>query len=468
MRRGRDKGRVREWRPGYRDVLRNPAVEVVLFSHVLSKAGSQILGYGSMVHLARIGGSQIEISLLSASGSLAALAFGVRGGAVADSLPKRVALGLSYSAQAALCFVVPRYLGTGVGALLLLIFAVSILTQITSPALKVAVAVVATAAELANVAVLLGFAGGIGTAIGAAVLAPVLIKQWGITIAMYAAGALFLFASIRAVRIPEDPKRAARAEAERPRIGGFREAGAWMLAHQAVSSMILVGAAVTVLSRIFDSLQPIYVRSVLGADPANAIYIFAPGAIGALIGQLASPILIRWPGERWLAVIALAVFSGAMVLFGLITVVADTLARFSPLRVLSLLDIHLSDQILAAGMIAILVEFAQAGAATSVQTYVNRRVPLDVQGTTFGVQSFLTNGMGFAGTLLVGALATVFGTRAIFLLVPPMLAAALIWVIRTAYRRRDEPVPTRREALAALWSEPPDPDASDASAGPVR
>src|SRR5690242_9005519 len=97
MRGGRDKARAREWRPGYRDVLRNPAVEVVLFSHVLSKAGSQILSYGSMVHLARIGGSQIEISLLSASGSLAALAFGVRGGAVADSMPKRVALGLSYS-----------------------------------------------------------------------------------------------------------------------------------------------------------------------------------------------------------------------------------------------------------------------------------------------------------------------------------------------------------------------------------
>ena len=113
-----------------------------------------------------------------------------------------------------------------------------------------------------------------------------LIKQWGISIATYAAGVLFLVASIRAVRIPEDRRRAAKTEAERPRIGGFREAGAWMLAHQAVSTMILVGAAVTVLSRIFDSLQPIYVRTVLGADPANAIYIFAPGAIGALVGQL--------------------------------------------------------------------------------------------------------------------------------------------------------------------------------------
>src|SRR6476469_2206336 len=175
MRRGRDKPQGRQPPPGYLALLRRPAVEVVLFSQILSRAGSQILSYGSMVHLAGIGGSQIEISLLSASGALAALVSGVRGGAVADALRKRVALGLSCAAPAALCFGSPRSLGAGIGALFLLIFAVSILPQITSPALKVAVALVATAAELATVTVLLGFAGGIGTAIGSAILAPMLI-----------------------------------------------------------------------------------------------------------------------------------------------------------------------------------------------------------------------------------------------------------------------------------------------------
>jgi MFS family permease len=195
---------------------------------------------------------------------------------------------------------------------------------------------------------------------------------------------------------------------------------------------------------------------VLHADPANAIYIFAPGAIGALIGQLTAPLFIRWPGERRLAGIALVIFSAAMILYGLITVVADTIAPWSPLRILSVVGIHLSNLILAAGMIAILVEFAQAGAATSVQTYVNRRVPLGVQGSTFGVQGVLTNGLGFTGTLAVGALATAFGTRAIFILVPPLLTLTLIWLIRASYRRSDEPVPTARQALAELWTEPDD------------
>ena len=109
---------------------------------------------------------------------------------------------------------------------------------------------------------------------------------------------------------------------------------------------------------------------------------------------------------------------------------------------------------MAAGMIAILVEFSSGAATVAVQTYINRRVPISVQGSTFGAQSFLANGLGFAGTLTVGGLATVFGTRAIFLLVPSLLVIGLVVLIRSLYRMADEPIPTPREALATLWDEP--------------
>jgi Na+/melibiose symporter-like transporter len=365
-----------------------------------------------------------------------------------------VALALGFAAQAVICFAIPRFVGTGIAPLFILIFAVSILSQITNPALKVAVAVVASAAELATVTVLLGLASGIGTATGSALLAPVLIKHWDIRTVMYVAGAFFILAAYRVIGTDVD-RRPRRVQTGRiRRLAGFREVGAWMLANRAVSTMILVGAAVTVLSRVFDSLQPIYVRSVIGADPANAIYIFAPGAIGALIGQLLAPIFIRWPGERWLANISLALFGIAMILFGLIDQVASTFAPYSPLHLLSHLGLHPGERVMAAGMIAILVEFGSGAATVAVQTYINRRVPISVQGSTFGAQSFLANGLGFAGTLTVGGLATVFGTRAIFLLVPSLLVIGLVVLIRSLYRMADEPIPSPREALATLWDEP--------------
>jgi MFS family permease len=210
------------------------------------------------------------------------------------------------------------------------------------------------------------------------------------------------------------------------------------------------------------------VRSTLGADPADAIYIFAPGAIGALIGQLLAPLFIRWPGERVLAVISLALFSLAMVMFGLISQIATVLAPYSPLHFLERFGFEPGERVMAAGMIAILVEFGSASASVAVQTYINRRVPIDVQGTTFGAQSFISNGLGFAGTLTVGALATVFGTRIIFLLLPSLLAIGLVLLIRSSYRVSDEPVPTPREALASLWEEPADPALRSSARMPNR
>src|SRR5215207_6821456 len=103
-----------------------------------------------------------------------------------------------------------------------------------------------------------------------------------------------------------------------------------------------------------------------------------------------------------------------MVHYGLIDLVTPLLAPLSPLRPLARVGIELSDPILAAGLIAILVEFGTAGATAAVQTYVNRRVPLTRQGTTFGIQSVVSNGLNVVGTLAAGALATDFGTKIVF------------------------------------------------------
>ena len=479
MRRQRDSGarlaprrRPFGWLIPKRSPLRRPAVQVVLISRLLSSAGSKTLTYGAMVHLARIGGSQLEVSLLSASGAVAALIFGLRGGTFADSFPKRIVLGLCYAAQAALCFIVPTYIGTDIAPLFLLVFAVSILTQITNPAIKVAARLVASAREVSLMTVLLNSVAGIGSAIGTALLAPVLVKVWDIDVVIYAAGVLLGLASIRAFRIPQGkrPSRPSHEEraADRPSLLHFRTTAVWIMTNRAVATMILAGAAVDVLSDVFDSLQPVYVRNVLESDPANSIYIFAPGAIGAVLGTVAGIVLVRWPGERWLTIFSLALFSVAMFLFGLITVVAPVIAPFSPLRLLELFDVYPGELILAAGMIAILVEFGTAGATAAVQTYIQRRVPVAEQGATFGVQTYLGNGLSVAGTLTVGALATIFGTRLIFLATPVLVAAGITMLIRASFRVVDTPAPEPRTALALLWYGDDDDAELDSASGARR
>ena len=81
-------------------------------------------------------------------------------------------------------------------------------------------------------------------------------------------------------------------------------------------------------------------------------------------------------------------------------------------------------------MIAILVEFAQAGAATSVQTYVNRRVPLDVQGNNVRRAGVFDQRHRFRRHARRRCAGDRLRHEGNLPARPPLLAATLIWLIR--------------------------------------
>jgi predicted MFS family arabinose efflux permease len=110
--------------------------------------------------------------------------FGIQGGSLADSLSKRLALVLGYLAQAALCLLVPYLWGTGVGALMLIMFLTGAINQVVTPSIKSATALVATPVQLATVAASISIVGSVASAIGSAFLAPVLIKYTSIDVVL--------------------------------------------------------------------------------------------------------------------------------------------------------------------------------------------------------------------------------------------------------------------------------------------
>src|SRR6478735_8577940 len=101
----------------YRSVLKHDDVRILAVSRAAVKMAGSTLSYGSMVYLAQIGSSQLQISTVSASQYLAAVIFGMQGGMLADALSKRMALLAGFIAQAALCLLIPIFLGTQFGDL---------------------------------------------------------------------------------------------------------------------------------------------------------------------------------------------------------------------------------------------------------------------------------------------------------------------------------------------------------------
>jgi MFS family permease len=428
--------------PSYREVLQHPPVQVLSLSRFVSKMANSTLSYGVMVFLATAGASQFQISLASSAGYLAALLFGLQGGMLADSAPKRRVLYLAFIVQAAACFLLPPLVGTDIGALLVLIFLTSALSQVISPGLKSVVAVVATPEQVATTGALVNVVGSIGSAIGSSFLAPILIKVSGIDAVLYVSGALFLVGALRIRKLPEAEADGAKSLSQnikslewKPRALSLRFNAEWIVAHRPVASMVLVRIFCAALFEGFNSLIPVYVREVLHEDPANSIYIFAPAGIGYLIGAVGGPWLIHWLGERKLAIVSIFLMAIGSLLLGSIGAVDTFFARFSPLRLLEpFIDLDLSDAVLAAGVIAIPTNLGSTASSQAVQVYINKRVPVMQQGGIFGLQSVQQNAFNLVAVLLLGIFATLTGPQYIFILAPFLVATIVLGMVRYSLR----------------------------------
>jgi MFS family permease len=444
-----------------RQVLRDPSVRALVFSRMATAIGLATLAYGAMVYLATVGASQITISLVGATRYLAALLFGIGGGALAEAMSKRTAMVTAYALQAAACFVIPTVWGTSVSSLIVLVFTVAMLGQIATPALKSATALVSTSAMVAVVAATVTVANGIGAAMGSAFLAPILINVATMRVLIYVAGVVLLFGAVRALKLPPEEnaaslRQATRGVSWRETVPTLHRTADWLLANRKVGAMILVGSIVLALFDGLNTLMPVYVRDVLGADPTNTVFILAPGGIGFLVGTALGPWIMDRRGERALGVTALMVLSLGFVLFGLIDLLWPILAPFSPLRLLGLVGIPLSPQVQAAGLISIFTALGSTGAAAAVQTYVNRYVILARQPTTFGMQEVLDNAITLTAVIVFGAVATALGPRVIFVLAPPLLVALVVWLIRVCFRITDQDPPEARAILRVLLDRTPE------------
>lgn len=442
--------------PSFREALKQKNVRILAASRGASKLAMAVVSYGAMVYLAQEGATQFQISLVAASTYAAALMFGIQGGTLSDTLSKRIALVFGYVVQALLCILIPIFWGTDVAQLMLIMFMTSAINQIVTPSIKSATALVTTPAQLATVSASVSVVGSIASAIGSAFLAPVLIKTTGIEGVLLVGGVIYLFGAVRTLRLPAEEAAMKISEAVRtidwrPAALSLKWNAQYIVRERGVATMIMVGAVVVAMFEAFNTLIPVYVRDVLDADPADAVYIFAPAGIGFLIGTFLSPKLIASMGERRLAMIALVCLSVSMMLFGMVEAVAPILAPFSPLRLIGwLFDTEINDKVLAASLIAVPANFGSTAAGASVQVYINRRVPQVRQGATFGLEEVQENALTLVAVILLGSIANVVGAQLVFVFTPIVVLGVVIWMIDYSYRQALGVDLTARESFRML------------------
>ncbi len=432
-------------------IARDLRFQHLLASRFLSDAGQQSLAFGALIAVARDGGSALEVALVGVVALIPPALVGLYGGAVADELPKRVALAGVYAGQALMCFLVPPLLGTGLPVVLVLIFAVNTLGQVSGPTESSVLPLVASEKQLASAAAMIKLASSAGTGIGMALLAPVLVRSSGIEPVFYLAGVLLVLAASRVFDLPvgDKPWKARLAPPE-VRV---RPALIWLVRHPAVATMIIVAVLAGTVNIVLVTLAPRYVVSVLDADAADTAYVFAPAAFGVVVALVTAPSIMMLRGERVAALAGLAIGTAGLFSLGLVGDATSVLDPVNPLRLLELTGINLGERLRTASLLVVPLSFGVALATTSVQTYVNRRAPLRYQGRIFAVESSLRNGSAIVPLLALGAAASRFGADKVLLASPILLLIVGFALVQMSFRFAERAPPSYLEALESFWEE---------------
>jgi MFS family permease len=435
-------------------VARNLRFEQVAVSRFLSDAGQQALAYGALIAVAREGGSTFELALVGVAAILPAALLGMYGGAVADALPKRVALAAIYNLQALLCFLVPLFGGSDLLAIIVLIFAVNTLGQVSGPSEMSVLPYVASKEQLATAASLVNLASSAGTAFGTALLAPILVRAFGVEPVMYVAGVLLILAGTRVFDLSTD-EQPKPIDWRRPNIN-VTETVRWLARQPAVTTMVIVGVVSGTANIVLQTLAPRYVVSALHVDASNAVYVFAPSAVGLIAALAAAPSLMRRWGERLTALGGFATTAVALLLLGLVDDIAPLVDPFNPLRIINLFGAPLSEELRTAALLALPLGFGVSLTTTSVQTYINRRVPLEYQGRAFALQSTTKNAVAIIPLLTLGAAAAAFGVQQVLLVSPFVLLGLAYGLVQLSYWFAGAAPPSRLEVVSSFWE--PDAD----------
>ena len=435
-------------------VVWNVQFQALLASRFLSDVALQALLYSVLIDRARSGGGAVDAALIGVAFLLPGVVLGMYGGAVADALPKRAALAGAYVAMGGLALLIPGLFGTELLPLLAVLFAVRVAYQVSQPSEASTLPLVATESELASATSFLAFVSSAGEVVGKALLAPVVVVLWGVRVVTVVASLLFLLSATRVLDLrlgSSPPPRGAGARparlSARAEVGRYARAGQsllltmhgatremlpWLAGQPAVLWTLLLAAMASTVSVAVGILGPQYTSEVLGVDPENALYVFAPAALGLVVALAVAPLAIRLLGERVSAAAGFASAAAGMAALGAVGAVTERVGGL-------IVDIPgVPDEVEIAALLSIPLGFGLTLAAASAQTYVSKYVPPAIQGRTFALLGVLKDGLAGAALLLLGVVADAVGTARVLTIAPAALVA-LAWAVTWLAGRFGEP-----------------------------
>ncbi|MCC6674702.1 MAG: MFS transporter [Thermomicrobiales bacterium] len=415
--------------PPQPSLFADPTFLAFWISRFLVQVAQGALMYGLLVLVIDTTDASIYNSIFVVCSVVPAIVFGLPAGVAVDALPRRpllVALNLLRFLFILALVVHPPALA-GIFATTLAIWMIH---QFYAPAESSTLASIVPPNRLVNAQALSNLALVTAQGVGIIIIAPILLKLSDPRYLFAICAALFLTAALLVLQIRVGELRGQMAQMSRLPDGiaatllrGLRVAMDDRILFRVTAADVMVGIGLSALVVV----APIYLKRILNTASENTVFVFAPAAVGVLIGIKAAPFLGRYFGLRWVAVYGLALFAICIAAFGFlgdihwllvdtfdlpVDQVAHTL-RIPPLALLVML-------------FSIPAGFASSIVGVASRTITLERTPLQFRGQVIATQSLVQNLGALVPTMLAGIAADQIGVERVAIIIAILIMGGML------------------------------------------
>ncbi len=420
----------------------------LLQSRAVGQIGQNAMLYTLLILVVNETGSSIHSTLLVTAFILPSIILGVPAGGLVDVLPRRALLILGHALRAALVGGMIIYVDD-VWNIYLLLLAFSTVSQFTGPAESASLPRLVRREQLAGGNSWMAFALMVGQVAGAVIMAPFLLKLFGIRASLGAAAAILVSASFLATMVV-GLRADAGSEGGQRAGGGLFDAltAGWSVlrsSRRAFLALVYLTVMGT-LAKALAVLAPHYTRDVLNIETENTVFVVAPAAIGAVAALLLTPLLARWFGAAKVAAAGFLLYVLGIIGLGLVVLVRDFLLDNVDLGLAFVeREVGVSSVVTMAMILAIPVGFAATVVGVAGKAVLNQEAPEGKQARVFATQSALSDALSLLPLFVIGGVAELVGVREVLLVAA---ATALVAGVYLSVSRRFGPPPEMRPAEA--------------------
>ncbi len=421
--------------PGKDSLLHDEAFRLWWLTRLACQTAQGALLYALLIIVVDRTDASFYSSLFVVASLAPALVFGLPGGIVSDRLPKRpLLIGLNLARFA---FVLPLVLReVSLGGIFATTIGIWIIHQFYSPAEGTSIAALVPRSRYAEAQSLSNLCLTFAQLIGLVIMAPLFLKVAPPQVLFAIIAALYFVAGGLSTLLPRMDEhlrpgtgtvRPARSlgSIKTSLLVGWRSARSDRASFGAMADDVMVGIGFSALIVIV----PFYLERVLNTAKENTVFVFAPAALGLVVGYRMAPRISRLIGGERAATIGLITFAVCVGALGFAPELYTFLTQGLLLPIERIADaVSIQPLVIVAMLVSIPAGFASAIVNVSARSVILERTPPSARSQVVATQALINNVGAIVPAFLAGIAMDVFGVSAVAVAIAVLIAASALGV----------------------------------------